>query len=162
MLDNVNNQSRNEKKVKSIRLIPWCIALSRSFILLFFTFTLHHCCILKIWMDVAFVLVFTAKKLRGSMNYHTSPTRLLLLRWQLKPRRCDTSREKSNKSKKVRIIIYIAGLNRPHKNDRCSHNKLMPLNVFQYSSQIEPHAVNSNCVIRRSGRKIIFKHEEKQ
>lgn len=45
-------------------------------------------------MDVAFVLVFTAKKLRGSMNYHTSPTRLLLLRWQLKPRRCDTSREK--------------------------------------------------------------------
>lgn len=81
-------------------------------------------------MDVAFVLVFTAKKLRGSMNYHTSPTRLLLLRWQLKPRRCDTSRGKSIKLKKLRTIIYIAGLNRPHKNDRCSHNKLNAFECF--------------------------------
>ena len=38
------------------------------------------------------------QKVGGSMNYHTSPTRLPLLRWQLKTKRCDTSQEKGIKS----------------------------------------------------------------
>lgn len=111
-------------------------------------------------MGWSFVQVFTVKKLRGSMNYHTSPTRLPLLRWQLKPRRCDTSKEKGIKSKDLKIIIYIASLNKAKKNDRCCYNKLNIRRVFQYSPRIKLHAVNSNCVIRWSIRKIIFKDEK--
>lgn len=110
-------QSRQiwEKGGKSIRIIPWCIALSRSFILLFFTFILHHRIILKVFWWVIFfcLLVFTVKKLKGSMNYHTSPIRLPSAQVAVKTQAVrHESGKKALNPTDPRTIIYIANVNK--------------------------------------------------
>lgn len=71
-LDKVNNQGRKKTIIKRNRIIPWCIALCRSFIF-FFTLILH--CIILIMRIILFLNIF-CQKVGGSMNYDRSPPRL--------------------------------------------------------------------------------------